>query len=106
MQLEHIGESDSSHHPAPSAYVGVAAILAIVTAAEIGLYYVSNVDAWLITVSLLVLMAIKFFLVAMWFMHLRFETQVFRRLFYGGLALAVAAYAVVLGASHVFPFWA
>ena len=102
---EHVGDSEAAHHPPPSAYVAVAMILAIVTAAEVGLYYVTDVDDWLITVSLLVLMAIKFFLVAMWFMHLRFETLIFRRLFYGGLFLATAVFAVVLGASHVFPFF-
>lgn len=101
----HIAESEAAHHPQPSAYVGIAVILAIVTAAEVGLYYVSDVDAWLITTALLVLMAIKFFLVAMWFMHLRFETPLFRRLFYGGAVLAVLAYGAVLGASHVFPWF-
>ena len=103
--VSHVGESEAAHHPDPSAYVGIAVILAVVTAAEVGLYYVTDVDAWLISTALVVLMAIKFFLVAMWFMHLRFETPLFRRLFYGGAVLAVVAYGVVLGASGVFPFF-
>lgn len=101
--VAHVGESGVAHHPHPSVYVGVAVILAIVTGAEVGLFYVSDVADWIVTVALLVLMAVKFFMVAMWFMHLKFETPLFRRLFYGGLILAVTVYAVVLGASHVFP---
>lgn len=97
------GAGQVESHPRPSAYVGIAIILAVVTGAEIGLYYVEDWSETTITISLLVLMAVKFFLVASWFMHLRFETPIFRRLFYGGLFLAVAVYAVVLGASQVFP---
>lgn len=93
-----------AHHPRPSAYVGIAIILAIVTALEVGLYYVDDLDDWVVTTTLMVMMAVKFFLVAAWFMHLRFEAPVFRKLFYGGLALALAAYSVFLGASGVFPF--
>lgn len=91
-------------HPDPAAYVGIAVILAIATAAEIALFYLEDeLSTTLNTVLLLVLMVVKFFLVALWFMHLRFEARIFRNLFYGGIALAVAVYAVVLGASHVFP---
>lgn len=103
VDVHDLGEADTARHPHPSVYVGVAVILAVVTAGEVGLYYVSDVATWIITLGLLVLMAVKFFMVAMWFMHLKFETPIFRRLFYGGLALAVAVYAIVLGASHVFP---
>lgn len=97
-------EPEEHAHPNPSAYVGIAVILAIATAVEIALYYLEeDLSSALITVSLLVLMVIKFFLVALWFMHLRFEARIFRHLFYGGAVLAVVAYSVVLAASHVFP---
>lgn len=96
--------SQAVHHPRPSAYVGIALILAFVTALEVGMFYVDDVDDWAVTTLLLVMMAVKFILVASWFMHLRFETPLFKRLFYGGLILAVAAYSVFLGASGVFPF--
>jgi len=97
------GAHDEPHHPRPSTYVWIALILSIVTAVEVALYYVDDVSDTTITISLLVLMVIKFFLVASWYMHLRFEARIFKQLFYGGLFLAVAVYAVVLGASHVFP---
>lgn len=97
-------EPEEHAHPNPSAYVGIAIILAIATAVEIALFYLEDeLSSTVITVSLLVLMVIKFFLVALWFMHLRFEARIFRHLFYGGAVLAVVAYGVVLAASHVFP---
>lgn len=92
--------------PEPSAYVGIGIILAIVTAAEVALYYVEDAGQasdTVITLSLLVLMAVKFFLVALWYMHLKFESPLFRWLFYGGIVLATSVYAIVLAASHVFP---
>jgi len=45
---------------------------------------------------LLALSAMKFVLVALWFMHLRFDTRLFSILFGGGLALIVALIMVVL----------
>lgn len=98
------GAGQVESHPHPSTYVGIALILAVATAAEIALFYLEDsLSNTFNTVALLVLMVVKFFLVALWFMHLKFETPVFRRLFYGGIVLAVSVYAVVLGASHVFP---
>jgi cytochrome c oxidase subunit 4 len=97
------GPAAAHAHPTPAAYVGIAVILAIVTAVEIALFYVDDVSDTVITVSLLVLMVVKFALVALWFMHLRFEAPIFKRLFVGGIILAVIVYAIVLGASHVFP---
>lgn len=97
-------EPEEHAHPNPSAYVGIAVILAVATAVEIALYYLEeDLSSTVVTVSLLVLMVIKFFLVALWFMHLRFEARVFRHMFYGGAVLAVVAYSVVLAVSHVFP---
>lgn len=97
-------EPEEHAHPNPSAYVGIAFVLAVATAVEIALYYLEeDLSSTAVTVSLLVLMVVKFFLVALWFMHLRFEARIFRHLFYGGAVLAVVAYGVVLAVSHVFP---
>lgn len=91
-------------HPRPQTYVAVAAILAVVTAGEIWLSYADQVTAAAATSGLLVLMAVKFVMVTLWFMHLRFDAPIFKKLFWGGLALAVAVYAIVLASSHVFLF--
>jgi hypothetical protein len=45
---------------------------------------------------LLVLALIKFELVAAWFMHLRFDNSIFRRLFITGIVTALIVFGVVL----------
>jgi cytochrome c oxidase subunit 4 len=83
------------HHPGPRQYVNIAIILAIVTGAEVAIYYISAVEDFLIPL-LIVFSAIKFVLVVSWFMHLKFDNRIFRRLFVAGLALAFSVFAVVL----------
>jgi len=53
---------------------------------------------------LLLLTVVQFALIAMWFMHLRFDSRLFSGLLVGGLTLALALFIVVLaifGASLV-----
>ena len=88
-------EPELPRHPGPREYVMVAIILAIATAIEVGWYYLNVPHAIFITL-LLVLSALKFSLVVLWFMHLRFDARIFRRLFISGLILAVTVYAIVL----------
>ena len=51
--------------------------------------------AGLITV-LLLLMAVKFWTVAYFFMHLRFDKPILTRVFYSGVLLAVLVYVAVM----------
>lgn len=82
-------------HPGPRVYVNVAIILAIVTAAEVGVYYIDSIrDA--IAAFLIPMMVIKFALVALYFMHLKFDSKVFRRFFVTGIILAIVIYTIVL----------
>ena len=83
------------HHPRPRQYVTIAAVLAVITAAEVAIYYIEAIEGLL--VPFLILFAfLKFFLVVSWFMHLRFDSRLFLRLFVTGLLLAGAVFAVVL----------
>ncbi|MDQ3879329.1 MAG: cytochrome C oxidase subunit IV family protein [Actinomycetota bacterium] len=84
-----------SHHPGPRQYVGVAVVLAIITGIEVAIYYVSSLKSVLVPM-LIVLSILKFSLVVLWFMHLRFDSLMFRRLFVTGVVLAFAVFAVVL----------
>jgi cytochrome c oxidase subunit IV len=84
-----------SHHPQPRQYVGVAVILAVATAIEVGIYYISAIEDYLVP-SLLALALVKFMLVALWFMHLRFDSRLFRRLFVTGIVLALVIFGIVL----------
>ena len=83
-------------HPGPGEYVKVAIILAIVTAIEVAAYYVTGLPDSVLAAALLVMMVIKFAFVGLWFMHLRFDSPLFRRLFVGGIILALLIYTVVL----------
>lgn len=86
-------------HPGPREYVKVAVVLAVVTALEIALFYIEPLADGLeamVVVALIVLMIIKFALVALWFMHLKFDNPLFMRLFVAGLGIAIAVFGVVL----------
>jgi cytochrome c oxidase subunit IV len=99
----HAPDTHEHAHPGPGEYIKIAVILAIITAVEVGAYYVSGIPRPLFSTLLLVMMAMKFFLVASWFMHLRFDSPLFRRLFFVGIVLALAVYAVAfatLGLQH------
>lgn len=82
-------------HPDERQYVKVAVFLAVVTAAEVAVFYVpalSGMAKWILSV----MMVVKFALVAMWFMHLRFDSPIFRRFFVLGIVLSLFVFAVVL----------
>lgn len=82
-------------HPGPREYVKVAIFLAIVTAAEVAVYYVPALRATIIA-WLMPMMVIKFAAVALYFMHLKFDSRIFRRFFVTGIILAISIYAIVL----------
>jgi cytochrome c oxidase subunit IV len=98
VAAEHVEpvEADELHsHPGPRQYVMVAIILAVVTAAEVAIYYVTALEGVLIP-FLLAFSVIKFALVALWFMHLRFDSRLFARLFVTGIVLALFIFGIVL----------
>ena len=82
-------------HPTPRTYWAIAAILAVVTAIEIAVPYISALDP--IKVPLLWgLAAIKFFAVVGFFMHLRYEKPLYRTLFFFGVFGVFPLFIVVL----------
>ena len=88
-------------HPDPWQYVVVAAVLAVITAVEISVSYMEgDIPDGLIVVLLLAMMIMKFFLVASWFMHLRTDRPVFKRLFVLGAIAAPILYLIVLATLH------
>ena len=88
-------------HPTEAFYVKVAGILAVVTLIEVGLYYTDFGEA-ATNVTLLVLAGAKFIMVAAYFMHLRFDNRVLRRLFIAGFILAIACYVGYLMTLGIF----
>ncbi len=94
-------DSGTKHeHPTDLQYVKVALILAAITLAEVLVYYVESLEGLLVPI-LLVMSILKFALVVLWFMHLRFDSRIFRRLFFTGLVLAVSVYGAALATFHV-----
>ena len=82
-------------HPSTVKYVGIAVLLGIITALEVGLYYIDMPEGLLVA-FLMVLAFLKFALVAAFFMHLKFDSPMLRRLFITGIILAGVVYTVVL----------
>jgi cytochrome c oxidase subunit 4 len=88
-------------HPDPWQYVVVAVVLAVITAVEIAVSYMEgDIPDGLIVVLLLAMMVMKFILVASWFMHLRTDQPVFKRLFIVGAIAAPVLYLIVLATLH------
>ena len=91
-------EHEKAHaqaHPGAVEYVQIGVILAVVTAVEVGVYYMDALSDVLIPI-LIVLSAAKFSLVVLWFMHLKFDARLFSWMFVGGIALASTLFVVVL----------
>lgn len=90
------------HHPQPKQYVVVALVLAALTILEVALFYledgVAAVTQAVTVPALLILSALKFYLVVAVFMHLRYERRLLSRFFTSGAILAGALYLITLSA--------
>ena len=90
-------------HPSPFQYVMVAVILCVITALEVGMYYVvDDIPRALYIIILLTMAFTKFVTVVSWFMHLRTDRPIFRRLFVTGSIGAILLYTIVLSTLHVY----
>jgi len=83
-------EEAHSHHPTAAEYVRIALILALLTALEVSTYYFEFGRAAI--PLLIVLMVIKFIIVAGFFMHLRYDSRLFSQFMYTGLGFALVLY--------------
>lgn len=82
-------------HISPATYVKVGLILSFITGVEVAFFYLDLADGALIGI-LLALSIMKFVLVALWFMHLRFDNRILSTLFTVGIVLAILLFIVVL----------
>ena len=81
-------------HPEPREYVQIAIILAVITSVEVVIYYIPALRGVLVPI-LLILSILKFALVAMWFMLLRFYSRLFAVLFVTGILITVGTFLVM-----------
>ncbi len=89
---------DSEHtHPGVGQYVEIGIILAVMTLLEVVIFesFDRGLEPAIGIPALILLTILKFLLVVMWFMHLRFDHRMFRRFFYVGLALSALVYGIV-----------
>jgi cytochrome c oxidase subunit IV len=93
-------DHDATHHASDWLYVQIFVILVMLTAAEVSTYVIELGNALL--PALIVMMVIKFALVVMFFMHLRFDHKLFSWVFVSGLVLAVLVYIAMLA---MFRYW-
>ena len=82
-------------HATTGTYLRIAAILVMITLIEVGVFYVPAFQGVLVPV-LLVLSAVKFALVVMFYMHLKFDNRFFAFLFGGPLLLGLAVVVSLL----------
>jgi cytochrome c oxidase subunit 4 len=92
-------------HPSDRQYVVIAIILAVITAAEVATYALDIFDDFstaALVATLFPMMILKFGIVCAYFMHLKYDNPLFRRIFVFGLLLAITVYTVALTAMQ---FW-
>jgi cytochrome c oxidase subunit 4 len=92
---EHEVDETVHDHPTDLKYVKIAVILAIITAAEVGTYFWEDASTTALVAVLFPMMIAKFIIVTGYFMHLKYDNPLFRRVFVFGLLLAVAVYMIV-----------
>jgi len=89
-------------HSSVRTYINVAIALAIITAVEVATLYIPGIPNVLLVGSLLVMSAIKFFLVVGFFMHLRYDHQILRALFVGPLLIAILIILAIMALFSAF----
>ena len=89
---------DEKPLPRISVYLFIGFVLTVITAVEVAAFYLNVVD-WLLVTAFVILSLLKFVLVVMFFMHLRYDHKLFSIFFTGGLVLAIG---VVLGLITLF----
>ena len=94
------GQGPAEHaHPGAREYIGIAIVLTVITAIEVAVFYIPSLKSMLVPI-LLTLSALKFALVAMWYMHLKFDARLFSWLFVVPMLIATG---VILALMALFP---
>lgn len=91
-------QQDTEHHdhPTDKKFIEIAVILAVITALETSTYWWPEGAHTLAMITLFACMIVKFAMILLYFMHLKWDSKLFSLLFYLGLGLAVGVYAIAL----------
>ena len=88
-------------HPDGWTYVKVGAILTIITVLEVWAYYIpALVASPFFNPGLIIMSAVKFAIVVMFYMHLKYDHKLFRALFTGPLIIAGGTIVALLFLFH------
>ena len=93
--INHHAQAEAADHPGVGIYLMVAVFLVVLTAMEITVFYVPALKTVLVPV-LLILAAAKFALIAMFFMHLRYDSWMLSGIFIFPLTIAALLTAALL----------
>jgi cytochrome c oxidase subunit 4 len=88
-------------HPGAKEYLAIAVVLTVITAVEVAIFYIPQMKPVLVP-SLLTLSALKFGLVAMFYMHLKFDHKLFSWLFVVPMGIAAAVIIALMKLFGVF----
>ena len=88
-------------HPTIFTYIKIAIILAVITAVEVAIFYVDFLEPAFLPIFL-ILSGVKFSLVILFYMHLKFDSRLFSNFFIGGLLLAAIVLISLLAMFRVF----
>jgi cytochrome c oxidase subunit 4 len=89
-------------HPGPAEYIRIGIILFILTVIEVAIVYLPALAAILVPL-LMVLMVVKFAMVVLWFMHLKFDARLFSTLFVFPLLVAVCIILALIALFSIYP---
>ncbi len=88
-------------HPTAMTYFKVAMALSVITAIEVGIFYLTWLGHGIIPI-LAVLSIAKFALVGMFYMHLKYDHQLFSSMFVAGLVTATGIVFALMALFHFF----
>ena len=81
-------QHDEHAHPGYMSYVVVGAVLTVITALEVAIFYIPALSGVIVPL-LLTLSAGKFILVVIFYMHLKMDSRIFSGVFVAPLILAM-----------------
>jgi len=94
MSVHTVAHAPAEHaHPGARQYIIIAVILSVITAIEVAIYYFPPLHPVLAPI-LIVLSALKFSIVVMYYMHLKFDARLFSAMFVFGLS--AAAFTIIM----------
>lgn len=98
-----------THGPSDAQYFKIFWILVVLTALEVSTHWWED---WFgengkrVAVPLLfIMMVVKFFMVASYFMHLKYDSKILGRMFYGALILALILFTAALTSLNFWSEW-